>query len=89
MIPADVFEPRASNATLKWLLQRAAAANMNMLRVWGGGRYQTDAFYDMADEMGILIWQEMVFACAMYPRDAAFLELVGREVSEQVARLSR
>jgi len=87
-IPVDVFEPRATNETLHWLLKRAATANMNMLRVWGGGRYQTDAFYDMADEMGLLIWQEMMFACALYPRDEAFLSLVHREVSEQVRRLS-
>ena len=64
MIPADVFAPRASNQTLQWLLRQAVAANMNMLRVWGGGRYQTDHFYDMADEMGLMLWQEGRMAVA-------------------------
>merc|ERR1719356_2441694 len=59
-----------------------------MIRVWGGGRYQRDAFYDMADEEGILIWQEFVFACAMYPTDSHFLALVDTEVRQQVSRLA-
>ena len=54
----------------------------------GGGRYQRDAFYDMADRMGLLIWQELVFACAMYPTNAAFLAAVSVEVQQQVARLA-
>ena len=87
-IPTDVFEPRATTERLRWLLTLAAGAHMNMLRVWGGGRYQPDAFYEIADELGLMVWQELLFACAMYPRDAAFLGLVAREVSEQVQRLS-
>ena len=60
MIPASVFEDQVSDSDLKWLLEQAADANMNMLRVWGGGRYQRDAFYDMADAMGLLIWQVLI-----------------------------
>ena len=87
LIPLDVFSPRATAERARWLLGRAAAANMNMVRVWGGGRYLPDWFYDAADELGLMLWQEMIFACALYPRDAAFLSLVTTEVSQQVARL--
>lgn len=49
---------------------------MNMLRVWGGGVYESDYFYELADQFGILIWQDMMFACAMYPANSEFLEYV-------------
>jgi len=66
----------------KWrnLLQSAYDTNMNIVRVWGGGIYQQRAVYDLCDEMGILIWQEIQFACATYPRDEPFLENVREEV---------
>jgi beta-mannosidase len=59
---------------------------MNALRVWGGGRYESDHFYEMADELGILIWQDMMFACAEYPTDPKFIENVEREFTVQVKK---
>ena len=72
----------------RWLLEQAASSNQNMVRVWGGGRYQPDSFYDLASELGLMVWQEMIFACALYPRDERFLSLVDHEVRQQVARLA-
>lgn len=74
-IPANILPEKGANLTeLRFLLQSAKDVHMNMLRVWGGGIYESDAFYDLADEMGILIWQYFMFACSMYPSDADFLE---------------
>lgn len=58
------------------LLNSAKEANMNMLRVWGGGIYEDNFFYELADELGIMIWHDFMFACAMYPADADFLSSV-------------
>ncbi len=57
---------------------------MNALRVWGGGRYESQAFYDRADELGILLWQDLMFACAAYPITSEFLVNVDRELTVQV-----
>src|SRR5690606_28188607 len=62
-------------------------ANMNMLRIWGGGIYEEDYFYRLCDENGILVWQDFMFACAMYPGNAAFLENVKQEAIYNVKRL--
>jgi beta-mannosidase len=86
-IPADSFENRVTGAVLDRLLESTVAANMNMLRVWGGGVYQPDEFYDKCDELGIMVWQELMFACAMYPRDPAYLRSAVIEVQEQITRL--
>mmetsp|Transcript_29005 Transcript_29005/g.63450 ORF Transcript_29005/g.63450 Transcript_29005/m.63450 type:complete len:1018 (-) Transcript_29005:480-3533(-) len=86
-IPADVFSDRVDDERMEWLLQSAVDANMNMVRVWGGGFYQPDKFYDLADAKGLMIWQEMMFACALYPTDDAFLASVRAEVKYQVGRL--
>ncbi|NXF96810.1 MANBA mannosidase, partial [Eubucco bourcierii] len=86
-IPADSFQDRVTYDTLWLLLKSAADANMNALRVWGGGVYERDEFYDICDEMGIMIWQDFMFACALYPTDQNYLESVRAEVSHQVKRL--
>ncbi|CAH1988657.1 unnamed protein product [Acanthoscelides obtectus] len=70
------------------LFQAAKDSHMNMLRVWGGGVYESEYFYEVADEMGILIWQDFMFACAMYPTNEEFLDNVLEEVDYQVKRLS-
>jgi beta-mannosidase len=75
-IPPDIFHSRATPEVLRDIVAEAAAAHMNMLRVWGGGMYPPDAFFDAADEMGVMIWQEGMFACALYPRDEPFLQEV-------------
>lgn len=86
-IPPDSFLPRVKQDTYKRIVQDAAAASMNMLRVWGGGSYEADDFYTLCDEHGILIWQDFMFACAMYPGDSAFVENVRREAVDNVKRL--
>lgn len=87
-IPMDVFPNRVSKEDRKYMLQAALASNMNMVRVWGGGMYQPDDFYDTADELGLMVWQEMMFACALYPRNSEFLSNVRLEVKQQVSRLA-
>ncbi|KAK9829297.1 hypothetical protein WJX72_005014 [[Myrmecia] bisecta] len=87
VIPLDIFASETTPERLHWLVADAAAANMNMLRVWGGGRYPSTAFYDACDELGILVWQEAMFACSLYPRDAHFLQEVREEVGQAAWRL--
>ncbi|CAL7949982.1 unnamed protein product [Xylocopa violacea] len=87
-IPASIFpELSAKTDTIKHLLKSAKEANMNMLRVWGGGLYESELFYDIADEYGIMIWQDFMFACGMYPTTETFLESVKEEVLQNVQRL--
>lgn len=86
-VPPDIFLPRVKKADLERIVQSAADAHMNMLRVWGGGAYADDEFYNLCDEKGILLWQDFMFACAMYPGDTAFVSNVKHEVVEQVKRL--
>ncbi|WP_460275423.1 beta-mannosidase [Celeribacter sp. ULVN23_4] len=87
-VPAEALSGRIDPAQVRELLQSAVDANMNMIRVWGGGRYEPNWFYDLCDELGLMVWQDFMFACNLYPADAAFLDNVAAEVREQVARLS-
>ncbi len=86
-IPADAIPSRITPEVVRDLLDSAVAANMNMIRVWGGGQYEPDYFYEMCDELGILIWQDFMFSCMPYPSHEAFLESVRTEVTQQVRRL--
>jgi beta-mannosidase len=87
-IPADSFPTRISDAHLECLIRDAAATHHNMLRVWGGGFYEHDRFYDLCDRYGILVWQDFVFSCSIYPLDdEVFLENVRQEAVENVRRL--
>ncbi|WP_027392655.1 beta-mannosidase [Aquimarina latercula] len=86
-IPQNIFQPEVTDQDYKKLFEDVIDANMNMLRVWGGGIYENDIFYDLADEKGILVWQDFMFACAMYPGDATFLENVKQEAIDNVTRL--
>ncbi|MGV8954051.1 MAG: beta-mannosidase [Cypionkella sp.] len=86
-IPADALSGRITVAETRDLLQSAVDANMNMIRIWGGGRYEPDWFYDLCDEMGLMIWQDFMFACHIYPSDQPFLDDVAIEVAEQAKRL--
>ncbi len=86
-IPADSFPTRVTKEKYKQLLTSVRDANMNMIRVWGGGIYEDDYYYDLADELGILVWQDFMFACSMYPGDEEFLENVRAEAIDNVKRL--
>ncbi len=87
-IPADVFAPRLTAADYERLIRDAAAVHMNMLRVWGGGIYEQDVFYDLCDRYGIAVWQDFMFSCATYPSfDAAFMDNVRAEAADNIRRL--
>jgi beta-mannosidase len=87
-IPADSFVTRIPDNHYWQLLADAAAANMNMLRVWGGGIYEQDIFYDYCDRLGLCVWQDFMFACATYPTyDAAFMASVEQEAIDTIRRL--
>ncbi len=86
-IPGDSFSPRMTKEKYRKLIKDAKDANMNMIRVWGGGIYEDDEFYKACDENGILVWQDFMFAGSFYPADEDFLNNVKEEVKDQVNRL--
>lgn len=86
-IPGDALLPRMDEERYRALFRDVKEANMNVVRVWGGGVYEDDCFYDLADENGVLIWQDFMFACTAYPGDAAFLERVKEEADYNIRRL--
>lgn len=86
-IPNDSFITEVTRERYMHEIISAAESNMNMLRVWGGGFYEEDVFYDLCDEYGIMVWQDFMFACSMYPGDEAFLNSVRHEAIDNVKRL--
>ena len=86
-IPCDALPSRQTPARYEALLEAAVQANMNMLRVWGGGQYERELFYELCDRMGLLVWQDFMFSCAAYPATPEFLAEVEAEVRHQVRRL--
>ncbi len=86
-IPADQFVEKCTPALYRHLLHGMIEANMNMVRIWGGGWYEQDSFYDLCDELGIMVWQDFMMACALYPDTAEFLEELKAEARYQVRRL--
>jgi beta-mannosidase len=87
-IPVESMSGEIEDEQYDTLLGDAVAANMNMIRVWGGGFYELDDFYERCDELGLLVWQDFMFACSLYPADEQFLDNVEGEVRDQVRRLA-
>lgn len=86
-IPQDSFLDRPTGSHYRQVFEDMAAANMNMVRVWGGGIYEADLFYRLADEYGIMVWQDFMFACTMYPGDPDFIDNVRAEAVYNIERL--
>lgn len=86
-IPQNSMQNKVTDAHYEKLLNDVVDANMNMLRVWGGGIYENDIFYNLCDEKGIFVWQDFMFACAMYPGDKDFLKNVEQEAIQNIKRL--
>ena len=86
-IPAHSFVAGLKRADYERDLTSAVRAHMNMVRVWGGGIYESEDFYDICDELGLLVWQDFMFACTLYPGDGAFVKSIRAEAKYQVQRL--
>lgn len=86
-IPNDVFLPRVSKDKYEHIIKSAFDANMNMIRVWGGGIYENELFYDLCDKYGLLVWQDFMYACSMYPGDDQFIDNARLEAVENVKKL--
>jgi beta-mannosidase len=87
-IPMDIFPSKVTHERIEDLVKQMIASNFNTVRVWGGGYYPDDYFYDLCDKYGIMVWQDLMFACAMYPSDNIFLDNVKNELEYQISRIS-
>lgn len=86
-IPEDCIYSRITPEVQKYLLESCKRANFNCVRVWGGGYYPSDHFYDLCDEMGLIVWQDLMFACNVYDLTEEFEENITKEITENVKRL--
>lgn len=86
-VPPDFFPHRVTREKYRQLIDSCREAHFNMLRAWGGAYYEDDYFYELCDEAGILVWQDFMFACSMYPATREFLQNVKEEIQENVIRL--
>ena len=87
-IPDDAFPSRVDRDRYRGRLQQAKDANLNLIRVWGGGIYESEDFYDLADELGLLVWQDFLFACAAYAEEDPLRAEIEAEARENIARLA-
>ena len=87
VIPFDNILTNVTSETYRKHLEPAVEANMNMVRVWGGGIYETDEFYDLCDSLGIMVWQDFIFACTMYPSEGQLLETMKQEFADNIRRI--
>ncbi|MEN6308381.1 MAG: hypothetical protein ABFD91_11550 [Anaerohalosphaeraceae bacterium] len=86
-LPVSLFADKANHEKINRLLQKLAESHINMIRIWGGGAFEDDPFYTMCDRMGILVWQDFMFASACYPDHEGFIDLVSREAQSVILRL--
>ena len=86
-IPSESFIPRIKDSTYETLITMAKESGMNMLRIWGGGIYEQPIFYNLCDELGLLIWQDFMFACSSYPENDPFMDNIREEAREKVLEL--
>ena len=87
-IPQDIFPARVTDSMVVNMVNLMAESNFNMIRVWGGGYYPDDVFFERCDELGIMVWEDLMFACAMYPGDDVFVDNITREFEYQIPRIS-
>jgi beta-mannosidase len=87
-IPDDVFPARITDEKLRSAVETMAECHFNMVRIWGGGFYPREVFLDACDEMGIMVWEDFMFACSMYPGNDAFVENIQREFNQQIPRIA-
>jgi beta-mannosidase len=87
-IPDDALPVRVDRARVERRFRQALDANLNLIRVWGGGLYESDDFYDLADELGLLTWQDFLFACAGYPEEEPLRSEIEAEARENIVRLA-